>query len=337
MTISNIKNYLTDLDHLLVEVEADNATYVQPALRNLGAVSIVLVREIIAPTVFKNSDAENTDIEVQTNKGLINALRAVPNKFKHRERGRGLQILRELGVGGAYPQNKASAGKQSSLREVFDLNSFVFGDSVLRNGSVLPCKAATMYSDGVSTSEYVSSVGKTFHNRAAEDGTLFDALSKSNSSKIFDRHFILPGTLFVQTISTVGKVMTPEAFDHLLLSIGFGGAYGGQTSISGVNVRTHVAGIYGSKVERPETSPYLMASDLIAQDRRQTVDEVIEHVSSTLAPLHTTSVDSSVSREYIEDLVSRLEGNDPALIKQYKNAADKVGDLFEQWFGPKAK
>src|SRR5690606_17003307 len=132
-----------------------------------------------------------------------------------------------------FPTRRSSDLK-ASIKEVFDLNSFVFGDSVLRDGSVLPCKAAAMYSDGVSTAEYIASVGKTFHNRAYEDGSLFDALKKQNSTNIFDRHFILPGTLFVQTISTVGKVMAPEALDHLLLSIGFGGAYGGQTSVSGI-------------------------------------------------------------------------------------------------------
>jgi len=337
MTMNSIKSHLSTLDSLLTEVEADKGKYIQPALRNLGAVSIVLVREIVAPTVFKNSDAENTDIDVQTSKGLIQAVRAVPNKFKHRERGRGLQILRDLNVGGAYPQNKASVGKKAPLKDVFDLNSFVFGDSVLRDGSVLPCKAATMYSDGISTADYVASVGKTFHNRAYEDGSLFDALAKKNSSNIFDRHFILPGTLFVQTISTVGKVMTPEALDHLLLSIGFGGSYGGQTSISGVNVRTHVAGIYGGKVERPETSPYLLASELLVQDRRQTAEEVIDHVASKLAPLHASSVDAAEARAYIEDLSARLEGNDEALVKQYRAAADKVGELYEQWFEGKAQ
>lgn len=71
-------------------------------LKNLGCISVVLIREAIAPVVFRNAEQEITDIE------WLNDLyvRAVPNKFKYIERGRGLQVLRALGVGGKQAQNK---------------------------------------------------------------------------------------------------------------------------------------------------------------------------------------------------------------------------------------
>lgn len=332
MGIETLAPYLTTLDNLQMTIKDDKKEYIQPSLRRLGAVSIVLVREIIAPTVFKNSDAEITDIDVQTADGPVQVVRAVPNKFKHRERGRGLQILREMNAGGKFPQNKPSAPKGSSVRDVFDMNSFVFGDSVYLDGIILPVKAATLYSDGISTTEYVNSVSKTFHNRAAEDGTLFDALSKKNSSNIFDRHFIVPGTLLVQSISMIGRVMTPETLDHLLLSIGRGGVYGGQTSITGINVRTHIAGIYAGKVERPETSPFLLASDLLETGNARALPEVVATIDEKLAALHTTTVPSAEAELYVGDLVSRLEGGDGSLAEQYATAANRIGDLFEGWF-----
>src|SRR3546814_13900165 len=102
------------------------------------------------------------------------------------------------------------------LEEVFDLNSVVFGDSVIRGKPVLPVKAAVLYSDGLSLREYDASVGKTFHNRAIEDGTLYDAEKGENTNKLFDRHFIVPGTLLVQVISTHSRLLPPEGLDPLL-------------------------------------------------------------------------------------------------------------------------
>ncbi len=335
MSMKKILPYLSSLDSLTNKAQVDGKEYIQPALRNLGVVSIVLVREIIAPTVFKNSDAEMTDIEIQTESGPARVVRAVPNKFKHRERARGLQLLRRFNAGGKFAQNKTNVAKDAKYEEIFDLNSFVFGDSSVRAGSVLPVKAASLYSDGLSTRDYTMCVSKTFHNRAAEDGTLFDAAKKKNSSNIFDRHFITPGTCFVQTISTIGKVMPPEALDHLLLSIGESGVYGGQTSISGVNVRNHIVGIYASNFEQSETSPYMMAAHLIDKENLS-VQETIEETHRRLAPLHTVFMDSNESTEYLNGLIAQVNEEDKSLIEQYQTANEKVGNLFAEWFGGKA-
>lgn len=327
---SKFKDQLTTIEELThVAQDEKGKDYVQPALKRLGAVNIVLVREVIAPTVFKNSDAEVTDIDLMTKNGPMQVVRAVPNKFKHCERGRGLQILREFGVGGKSPQNKSFALDDDAPSDFFDINSFVFGDSVNHKKSVLPAKAGVLYSDGISLSEYVDSVSKTFHNRASEDGTLFDAISKKNSSNIFDRHFIVPGTLLIETVSTVGRVMTPELMDHLLLSIGNGGSYGGQTSVSGINIRTHIAGVYGGKIERPEASPYLLASEV---QGAVDVSDAIKKVHAILSPLHSASVEHEEVSEYLEKLASRLENGDEALKKQYEETAEKVGDLYHKWF-----
>jgi len=336
MTIDTLKPFLTTLDGLVSESETDKATYIHPALRNLGAVSIVLVREIVAPTVFKNSEQEITDIEVPTSDGGIQAVRAVPNKFKHRERARGLQILRHFDVGGRFPQNKTNVRKDAPLSDVFDINSFVFGESAYRSGALLPVKAAFLYSDGISAREYVQAVGRSFHNRASEDGTLFDPAKKQNSTAIFDRHYILPGTLLIQSISTIGRMATPELLDHLLLSIGSGGVYGGQTSISGVNVRTHVAGIFANKVERAESSPYLLAEPFLVAGGSTRLQEVMEGIDAVMSPLHAVSIGAKEAGEYVTDLCGRLEADEKTLAKQYREAAAAVANLFTEWFEGKA-
>ena len=126
--------YLADFEKLTQESQSDKKIYVHPALKNLGCVSIVLLREAIAPVVFRNAEAEITDIEIVDDAYI----RAVPNKFKYPEKGRGLQILRALKVGGRMPQNKNALFKGQKPSDAFDLNTLVFGDSINHENRVLP-------------------------------------------------------------------------------------------------------------------------------------------------------------------------------------------------------
>jgi CRISPR-associated protein Csc2 len=148
--IDQLKPFLGDIAHLTDESSDGKTTYIHPKLRNLGSVSLVLIREIIAPTVFRNLEAEITDITV----GDRRFVRAVPNKFKHRERANGLKLLRHFGAGGSYPQNRHAMPDRDMPSSAFDLNSLVFGDSVNQGNKVLPVKAAALYSDGLSLEEY---------------------------------------------------------------------------------------------------------------------------------------------------------------------------------------
>ena len=93
-----LNNYLASLDQLVTESQGDKKPYIHPQLKNLGSISLVLIREAIAPVVFRNSEQEITDIEWENDVYI----RAVPNKFKYPERGRGLQILRALNVGWTF-------------------------------------------------------------------------------------------------------------------------------------------------------------------------------------------------------------------------------------------
>jgi hypothetical protein len=62
--IDQLKPFLGDIAHLTDESSDGKTTYIHPKLRNLGSVSLVLIREMIAPTVFRNLEAEITDITV---------------------------------------------------------------------------------------------------------------------------------------------------------------------------------------------------------------------------------------------------------------------------------
>lgn len=323
--------YLGDLDHLVERsAGAEKDEYIHPALKNMGCVTLVVIREAIAPVVFRNAEQEITDIEV----GDETHVRAVPNKFKYVERGRGLQVLRAYGVGGRLPQNRTAFRKGQKPSDVYDLNTLVFGDSAVHDNRILPVRAAVGYSDGLSLQPKQACVDETFHNRAMEDGTLFDAEGKKNSENLFTRHFILPGTLMVQVLSTRGKVLPLEGLDHLLLSMGLAGAYGGQTSTTGVNIRSRLVGMYAAKMERPESSPYELLKALTRSGIDLIdIDAVAAGIHGLMTAVHEAGMDGRDLAAHQENLIHAFEKNEASLKTLYERSAPKVAELFDGWFG----
>ncbi|HTH46996.1 MAG TPA: hypothetical protein VMB21_05760 [Candidatus Limnocylindria bacterium] len=160
--------HLGSLTRLANHAVSDGKSYVEPALKNLGTIAIPIVREVISPASFRNADPEITDITVDR----VRRVRAVANKFKYGERRRGLQILRFFGAGGAMALNRTEFQENDPASKGYDLNTLIFGDSANRGKYVLPVKAGVQYSDAVSLAPYAVCVDETFHNRAAEDGSL---------------------------------------------------------------------------------------------------------------------------------------------------------------------
>lgn len=325
--------YLGNIERLVDSSSNGKDDYIHPALKNIGTVTLVTIREAVAPVVFRNAEQEITDIEFDDE----TYVRAVPNKFKYAERSRGLQILRAYGVGGRLPQNKTVLQKSQKPSDAFDLNTLVFGDSANHDNRILPVRAAVSYSDGLSLMPKHLCVDETFHNRAMEDGTLFDADQEKNSENLFSRHYILPGTLMVQVLSTRGRVLPPEGLDHLLLSMGIAGLYGGQTAVTGVNIRTHLVGLYGAAFERPLASPYEILKKLNEGPggdlNKKDSSAAIEAIHGIMAPVHDTVMPPEPLQAYQQQLVANFEENNAELKENYIRAAEKTAELFDSWFG----
>lgn len=329
MAFDTIHPFLGNIDAMLQETIGDkDRRYVQPALKNLGSVVIPILREVIAPASFRNAETEITDIDVD---GARHA-RAVANKFKFGERGRGLQILRFFKAGGTQAQNKTVFARGDKPSDRYDLNTIVFGDSANSGNRVLPVKAAAQYSDAVSLQPYAEIVDTTFHNRASEDGTLFDAEQKKNSTNIFERSFLRPGALLLQTICFNGRTAPVEALDHLLLSIGMAGAYGGQTSVYGINVRNHVVGLYAGRFERDVASPYVAVERL--RDRIDGLDAacVVAALDDLYSSAYAVRVDADAVAAHQARLRAGVEGEDETLKAVYQATRGKIGAFFDAWF-----
>ena len=331
-TLNDLRPFLGDANAMIAESStgSQDRTYIHPALKNAGSVSLVLVREAIAPAIIRNQDEEMTDIDIAGERHL----RATPSKFKHKEKGRGLQILRHFGVGGRFPQNRIVVNEKDAPSTALDINAFVFGESANRGKNVLPVKAAVMYSHGVGLQPYDVCVGQTFHNRANESGTLWNDEEKKNSNNIFTRHFVKPGAVYIQTLSTSGRLMPLEALVHLLLSVGEAGAYGGQTSLTGTNFRTRIVGAYASRFEHASTVPDEIVKALRDQhqDLHVNVDAVVNAIHAIAAPGHNVVLTGAAMETERARLMAALSANDPALAAMYEGFAPQVGTLFDAWF-----
>lgn len=330
--MENLETYLASVEGLTAESHIDaKKTYIHPQLKNLGCVNLVVIREAIAPTVFRNAEQEITDIEWLNDVYV----RAVPNKFKYPERGRGLQILRALNVGGKQAQNKTVLYKGQKPSDAFDLNTLVFGDSANYENRVLPVRAGVNYSDALSLLPKHHCVDESFHNRAMEDGTLFDAESKKNSDNLFTRHFIKPGSLMVQVLSTRGKVLPEIGLKHLLLSVGMAGSYGGQTSVTGSNIRSHVVGLYADKFEKAVSSPYelIRLLDGTNEEDLKDVSKVRQLLHDQLNAQHEMCIEGNEVERWQEQLINEFNQPGSALENAYKTAQPQVANLFDEWFG----
>ncbi len=324
--LSAIHPFLGSLGALADHARSGDKLYVQPALKNLGAVAIPIVREVISPASFRNTDPEVTDITVDK----VRRVRAVANKFKYGERRRGLQVLRFFGAGGAMALNRTEFADNDPASKGYDLNTVVFGDSANRGKYVLPVKAGVQYSDAISLAPYGACVDETFHNRAAEDGSLWDSAEGKNSVNLFSRHYVLPGTLLLQVLTINGRTLPPEALDHLLLCVGLAGAYGGQTSIYGVNVRNHVVGLFGARMERAVASPYEAVRALSATP--PDAASAVAALGAVFAADYPVQVPASVAAEAVTSLVTGVEADDATMRARYRDTQGKVAGFFDSWF-----
>lgn len=305
-----------------------------PVLPEAQCIVIPVVREAIAPVIVRNNDADMiTDIELA---GELR-VRMIASKTKGVEKRRGNQILRTLGVGGHSAANKAFVkGKPS---EVFDLNTFVFGDAATGGKdkkSIYPVHAGVLYSDAISYQPYNSLIDDVFRQGGiSEDNISYDPENQKTSSNIFTTRSVRPGALFVQTMVMLGHRMTREALNHLLLSIGLAGSYGGSTATTGTNLKTYLGGMYWGKIERSINAPGQLLEQLQYDDHltaTQLMAQIAQLMQGEMGYPHQISVETLNS--HVQTLITAFEAEpvQPDLYNDYKQAADQMATLFDAWF-----
>jgi hypothetical protein len=320
--------------------ELADTPYDIPALPEAQCIVIPLVREAIAPILVRNNDADEiTDMVFEDAQGSrVNRVRIIASKTKGVERRRGAQILRAMGMGGWTAANKAAVPKGKKPGEVFDLNSLVFGDSgMIDEGGkkfVAPIHAAVLYSDAISVQPKREIIHSVFRQGGiAEDGGNFDAEGHQSSNNIFTTYAVNPGALFVQSLVLPGRRLTREGLDHLLLSIGLTGAYGGATAVTGTNLRTRCLGIYWGRLERAVNAPGEM---LKAIGAARDAEGVVRALEQAFAAAYPHAIARETMEKALDALIGEFESGSPELLARYAAAKDQAAALFDAWFGKPA-
>ncbi|OUD13072.1 hypothetical protein [Thioflexithrix psekupsensis] len=312
-----------------------------PRLPEAQCIVIPVVREVIAPILIRNNDTESiTDILAAGQRRV----RMIASKTKGVERRRADQILRILGTGGKMAANKGYIRKERQVGDVFDLSTYVFGYSANANlgggkDTICSVHSAVLYSDALSIQAISELTDNVFRQGGiSEEFVTFDAEDKTTSPKIFKTHAVLPPALLVQTLVMTGNRMTCEALNHLLLSIGLSGAYGGATATTGTNLKTHLCGIYWGKLERPVNAPEEI---LKAIGQPTTPHEAVEKIEQLMRdpeqgyPFSAATEQLSSAaylQNYVKELIHQFETDQPELKAAYQKAEAQMRELFNAWF-----
>ena len=320
----------------------EKADFDIPILPEAQCIVIPVVREVVAPILIRNNDADMvTDMRAA---GKLR-VRMIASKTKGVERRRGSQILRSIGLGGWTAANKAYIKRGASAGDIFDLNTFVFGDSA--NGdanAIYPVHAAVLYSDALSIQGLEEPIVDDVFRQGgiSEDSVSFDAQAQKTSSNIFTTRAVLPNTVFVQSMVMLGRRMTREALNHLLLAMGLAGSYGGATATTGTNIKTHLCGIYWGAFERSINAPQemLLAINNVEIQQPMDVAKVIaglEQVFSDPEMGYRHHITAEQLRVYVSQLIEAFETDDNMLLDGYRNASEQMRELFDAWFTPTSK
>jgi CRISPR type I-D-associated protein Csc2 len=308
-----------------------------PVLPEAQCIVIPVIREAIAPLIIRNNDADMiTDIELADELRV----RMIASKTKGVERRRGSQILRTLGLGGRAAANKAYVKNKPS--EVFDLNTFVFGDSATggkSKKSIYPVHAAVLYSDAISVQPYDSLIDDVFRQGGiSEEYVSYDPETQKTSSNIFTTRSVRPGALFIQTLVMLGHRITKESFNHLLLSIGLAGSYGGATATTGTNLKTHLAGVYWGKIERGINAPSQLLKKLKYDT---TVADLVKQIAQLMQgkEAYPHHIDVEALNAHVQQLIAAFESEpvNQELKNDYEKAAVEMRELFDAWFKQEKK
>ena len=315
----------------------EKANFDIPVLPEAQCIVIPVVRETVAPILIRNNDADMvTDMRAA---GKLR-VRMIASKTKGVERRRGSQILRSLGLGGRTAANKAYIKQGVSAGDIFDLNTFVFGDSANGAGNAIyPVHAAVLYSDALSVQGMEEPIVDDVFRQGgiSEESVSFDAETQKTSSNIFTTRAVLPNTVFVQSMVMLGRRMTREALDHLLLAMGLAGSYGGATATTGTNIKTHLCGIYWGAFERSINAPQEMLHALknLGDQHPVEVTDVIGRLEQAFSNPETGyrhHITAEQLRMYVSQLIEAFEADDKSLLDGYHKASEQMRELFDAWF-----
>lgn len=208
--------------------------------RTRPTVTIVVVRTLTDPTLFRNSDSERA--ETQTFNSRMHA-QLNAEKFVSKERLTGLNLCRRLDkdqdiICAKYTYNEPLGNIEDSQNA--DLITYGLAGTV--SGSTFSQKSRIIegYTYGL---EPYNLVNRETHNALYESGTMENEEGKQ-SQALFNPVKVQPFTHFVHFITL--EAGTPEMLMYVLYNILNTGNYGAREARTGRNMRNEVVGLITS-------------------------------------------------------------------------------------------
>ena len=196
-------------------------------------VTLVVQREILEPTLFRNSNHDRAETQEFGDK-----LHAQVNgeKFTSKERLTGLDLLRRLGDGlvdDAYAYNEPT-----DLEESLNVDTITYGLAGTGDQD-FAIKSRVVEGYTYTTEEY-DLVNKETRNAVHESGTMRDEEGEQ-SEALFDFVKVQPGNDLVHFITL--EAATPEMLLYTMHNVLNTGKYGARETRTGRNVRNKILGV----------------------------------------------------------------------------------------------
>jgi CRISPR-associated protein Csc2 len=207
------------------------------------SVTLVVHREILEPTLFRNSNDDRA--ETQNFDGKLHA-QVNGEKFTSKERLTGLDLLRRLDddLDDDLVHEEYAYNEPTDLDESLNIGTLTYGLAGTEDQN-FAIKSRVVEGYTYTTQEY-DLMNKETRNAVYESGTMRDDDVESEeggkqSTSLFDLVKVQPGNSLVHFITL--EAATPEMLLYVLHNILNTGKYGARETRTGRNVRNDVIGL----------------------------------------------------------------------------------------------
>lgn len=275
-------------------------------------VTLVVLRTITDPTLFRSTDSERA--ETQEFNGVIHA-QVNGEKFVSKERLTGLNLCRELDENGNIIAKEYTYNEPiNSLPKSQTADLLTYGLAGTVSGATFSQKSHVIEGYTYSLEPY-DLMNRETHNALYESGTMRNEIG-GQSEALFNPVKVQPGTHFVHFITL--EAGTKEMLLYLIHNILNTGRYGARETRTGRNVNNEIIGLITSAGDSS-----LSCGELISDHLTGAKDELSREVIQTVISEYITKHKRSDWQIYY---ASDFKPNDETQFPEWLSNLIKVGN-----------
>jgi CRISPR-associated protein Csc2 len=242
------------------------------------SVTLVVHREIVEPTLFRNSNTDRAETQEFPSQESGDKLHAQVNgeKFTSKERLTGLDLLRRLDdeLDDDLVHEDYAYNEPTDLDGSLNVGTLTYGLAGTGDQD-FAIKSRVVEGYTYTTEEY-DLMNKETRNAVYESGTMRDE-EGGQSEALFDYVKVQPGNSLVHFVTL--EAATPEMLLYVLHNVLNTGKYGARETRTGRNVRNNVLGIVlGNHDTSLSTGELLMEYHGPDDDLRESIGSYVDDV-----------------------------------------------------------